>query len=283
MTDYKGDTLAYRTDGELLDQFIEAFARHRDLDRVQQTFSSPAAFQGTVQAAQHLGLVDPQLIELSSTGNKYLLDSKHRSEILLDAIIRFEPYGLLLEAALSNGFGPEIPMSWISKWWGVYGYGASSNNREEAATTLAKLLQAAGLGTFMIGRRGRPSRIEWTTDAAARIRAFIQQPIDANLNNDASSRDDSGVTKDLLQDELSIDPRMPIASHEESNTEHDRQGVEYNNLTVTLGKGIAQVRLPARVTQKDKERFIKLMDLLIEVSDDEAPANREGSPEPAEV
>ena len=50
----------------------------------------------------------------------------------------------------------------METWWATQGYGSSRSNRQEGAALLGRLVEYAALGRYVPGRRGYPTRIEWT-------------------------------------------------------------------------------------------------------------------------
>lgn len=265
MNHTKGTTIPYRTDAENLNVLINAVGRDRDMGHIQGLFQVSGTFQGSVSAAQELGFLDPESSKLLLDGNDYLLASdSQKAELLLKAIMQYEPYQLLLEAVFSRNAPKETTMEWMSKWWSTQGYGASQNNREEGATTLAKFLEYANMGRFMIGRRGRPTRIEWSSNANKMIHDLI-------LGEDTRSYD-SDSTGDEYPEGRLVENSQQLGSQKSTlpfGVGDDNNSEEYSNLSIPLGRGkVAQFRLPTKITNKDKDRLLKIMELLIETDDD---------------
>jgi hypothetical protein len=266
---HKGATLAYRTTPEEVKQVIEAINRRRSIEQIQTLFPSPTAFQSAMQAAIVLGFVDADTNSLRPSGRDYLLQADKRTEIMLNAMCHYEPYGLLLEAIFVRDTPAETPTEWIIDWWSANEYGASPNNREEAATTFGKLIEAVGLGTFMLGRRGKSTRIQWTTGAAKRIKEILDGVADDHTGLDASEVD---ANPSLPTPDIQPATRgEPIQSSMSSaGTKATTASHEYASMSIPLsGNRIAEVRLPARLSLKDKTRLIQIVELLIEVDDEQ--------------
>lgn len=168
-------TLPYRGDWEGLVGFVEGFARRREVAKVQAALGlSNKSMQGLALAAQRLGLTEDASEGLSASGQRFALtrSPEERKDIVLAGIVRYEPYGLLLENVF-RGDEATTPLQHFETWWSTSGYGASENNRAEAASAFANLLDGTGAATFIRGRRGKVSRVEWNTSVKDRLREAL--------------------------------------------------------------------------------------------------------------
>ena len=264
--------LPYRTDGNDLIRLIEARGRGRAIKQIQSLNFTNTGFQGTVAAAYALKLMLPDSDELTETGRELALsrNTERKREILLESMLQYEPYELLLEAVFAhNHTVDETTTEWIETWWSTHNHGNSQKNRNEGATAFCKLLESAGLGNFFIGRRGRPTRIEWQDNVAeniANLRNTFNEdenlPINANEYKHSEPIVDSpDGTNSLPTDKPSIPPtKMERPTTISGNSE----------LTLPLGTGrIAVLSLPPQLTASEKQRLITMVDLMISEVDDD--------------
>lgn len=266
----KDTTLPYRTTGEDLERFVSAQARGRDLEQIRSLFSSSNAFRGTVSGAAELGFFDPEAKELTPSGTSFALgDSKKKKEALLEAVLAYEPYELLLEAVFGGGgvFDQDerqyTPVEWMESWWHTNNYGSSQTNISEGSTAFAKILEYVGLGNYKQGRHGHPSRVEWSDDADQRLKAARRSE-----------------QEDLSEASTDVPNRENINSETTGKKEERPKRVnsrpENNVLTLNLGNDrVAELSLPPRLTSQEKKRLVALVKLMIATDDKEAEVQME--------
>lgn len=258
MADFKNRVLPYRTTGEEVLSFLNRRVKGHSLEQIQALYSSAHAYQGTLIALTELGFLGSSgdVTELGQALS--LAKDEERARVMLRAVAEYEPYGLLLEALL-KGVKPDDATSTdrIERWWSVNQYGKSANNRTEASTAFARFVEFTGLGEYRQGRRGHSSRIEWAPQATS-------------LLDELGSRSDStpeNPTPDT--DTQPQDESLPKGGEQEVvkvDAGPSGQGTPgLNTLRLNLSEGrIAVLTLPPRLTQKEKERLLRLVDLLIE-------------------
>lgn len=265
MSTFRSDVLPYKTDGDDLTRLIEACGRGRILKQIQGLGFSEAGFQGTVATAQALGLLDHETDELTESGREYALshNSDRKRAVLLEAILQYEPYDLLLEAIFDQGYQEETTTQWVETWWSTQKYGNSQRNRNEGSTTFAKLIEYVGLGDFVVGRRGRPSRIEWREDVIERMR---------EARSMLYEQDGGGLTSPVVDAPAELDGDYVLKNSKQiTDVERlsPRQTVRLkgnSELTLPLSSGrIAILSLPPILTESEKERLLTLVDLMITI------------------
>lgn len=157
--------LPYRTNGPDLSRWLEARARGAAVDQPGVLGIAAKSLDGIVEAARSLGLVADASTDLTALGRRFVLaPPTERVGILREAVLGFAPYRLVLDAARERG-DAETEAGWIETWWGAHGIGGSQSNRAEAAASLGRLVEHVGLGDYVPGRRGHPTRIRWNRDA----------------------------------------------------------------------------------------------------------------------
>jgi len=256
----ENSTLPYRTTGEDIERFLFACARGRDMDKIRSLYSSTSTFQGTVSAADELGLFDSEAAELTDAGKKFAMGGeKTRKRSLSKAILRYEPYELLLEAAFGEGIQEEegrryTTIEWVEMWWSTNGYGSSQTNRSEGSSAFGYLLSYAGLGAYKQGRRGHPSRIEWMEDSEDRLREVRQELVDG-FRGEEEKEDELGGQPDAVRNESSEEGKGRAGLTARPNN---------NVLTMNLGNDrVAELSLPSKLSTKEKERLLSLVELMI--------------------
>jgi hypothetical protein len=246
-------TLPYRTDADDIARFLDALARGRQLDQIQTLNYSKKAFEGTVTAAQELGLVLGDGSELSPLGRRFALaDERERKAIMLEALRGHEPYGLLLEALASRDEAVTAT-DWIEAWWSTHGFGSSGSNRSEGSTAFARLLEYVELGSYYQGRRGHPSRVEWRPGALKTL---------ARSTAASAARVD-GPEAPAVPELRPAPPQVDVQPRE-----REVAGEDEAELRLPLNGGRrAYIRLPATVTAKEKTRILTLLELMIATGD----------------
>lgn len=256
----KGSLLPYRTDPDDLARWIEARARGRSTDQIRALGFSAKAFEGTVATADALGFLHSQSGELTEAGRRFALSSsEERVRLIREAVLAYEPYALLLEAVLLGDAPAVTDTAWIETWWASHGYGSSESNRSEAGTVFSRLIEEAGFGSYIQGRRGHPSRIEWRPGSGELLRK--QHQPGARTPGEAGSEHpplsamaaESDTAVVAATDEVRPGDQSPAVCTIELRFEHDR---------------VAHLSVPSVLTRAEKTRLLSLLDLLISVAPD---------------
>jgi hypothetical protein len=227
--------LPYRTNGDDLTRWIEARAHGRS-GQARALGLTAKGLEGTLLAGEALGLVERISHELTTAGRQYALAGAAERRVLLRAaLLSFPPYGGVMRAVQESGM-PETTADWVERWWGTGGYGSSESNRAEAAATFGRLAEYAGLGSYVPGRRGHPTRIRWsdgfTTGLVPDPEGSVLQPAVAPI---------AGA--------------LPLTN-----------GVAESTVTIAFRAGrAATLTLPASLPADEKSRLMSLIDLLVAV------------------
>lgn len=252
MPDQRGAVLPYRTTGEELSRWIEARARGRDLAQIQGLNFAAGGFQGTLVAGQALGFVDPETQDVSLVGREFALaPDPERRRLIFESLLRYEPYELLIEAVFDRGNATETTLEWVQTWWSTQGYGSSQTNREEASSAFAKLAEYAGLGSYLQGRRGYPTRIQWSDGAGERAKEVLR----------ASESPRSTVEEEAEGVEAfeAIDFSAPAAL---GGGEGPAGG--NSRLVLNLGAGRAvELSFPPYLSAEERKRLLALVELML--------------------
>ena len=261
----KDVVLPYRTTGEEVTRFLEARARGRDLSQIQALDFSTGAFQGTLVAASVLGFLDSESRDLTSRGRDYVLAGQpERVTMMRDAVRGFEPYGLLLEAVFDRGRPKETTLDWVVTWWATQGYGNSETNRDEGASAFGRLVEFARLGTYVPGRRGHPTRIRWSEDAA---REGEPEALSSAVQAAPEVRPETlrvaappPVRSTAREPVPTATPPAPAAAPPVGAPEPEPN----SSLVLSLGPGrTVELSIPPQITDAEKRRLLALLELMI--------------------
>lgn len=238
------NVLPYRASGADIAGFIDSLGRGRSVDQAQATLNlSSKSLEGTLSACAALGLVDDDGA-LTTQGRRFALARQphERQTIVLEGLLGYEPYELLLEALVHQN-AEAASLDWVITWWGTHGYGSSQTNRSEGASTFARLVEFAGIGEYKQGRRGHPSRIEWVEDATEKL--------------------------SKNEDEIPGDEPPPLDGREDGKKRFTDDGTSQGDvLSVRLplsGGNTAEVAIPNRMLRKELEKVRSVINTLLEM------------------
>lgn len=261
MAQAEDDTLPYRADAGDITTLVEARAHGREVDQIKTQFTSRSAFQGALSTASTLGFVLKEKGELTERGRRFALaDKENRQNLLLHAILEYEPYDLLLGAVFNREEEDKTTIDWIERWWATHEYGTSETNRNQGSTTFAKLIEYVGLGEYKQGRRGYQTRIEWGSDASSILRH-------------ARNRVVQDEEEDSLQQD-SLEPKDADSTHQapvdQTETQEPEGSLSENNaLTLNFSNNrVAKLSLPPTLTPSEKKRLVSLVELMVTSTDE---------------
>lgn len=299
MNDSNPAVLPYRTNGADLTRWLEARARGAATDRPAALGIAAKSLDGTVEAATSLGLVEEESTDLTALGRRFVLAAgADRTRILRAAMFAFAPYGGVLEAVRDRG-DEETEVDWIERWWGTHGHGGSQSNRAEAAASLGRLVEHVGLGAYIPGRRGHPTRIRWDRDA---LRAACPAQAGRAADPPPGGARDAGPGPHPAPDAAparagapAVRSRAPTASppaaertgthpplgiptvsapspapvEPEGGTRAAARSPRHSRLVLPLGEGrVAKLSIPAVLTRAEKRRLLSLVELLVEAPEE---------------
>lgn len=269
--------LPYRVEGQDLEKMLEHRARGRSMDQIRTLGFSNKGFEGTRRAAEALGFLD-QEGEVTELGKKFARarDAGARQRMVLQRMMQFEPYGLLLTSLLDDGTPAKTELDEVEIWWATHDFGNSESNRERGSTAFGRLVDYVGLGKYILGRGGHPSRIEWESDAdrMAAEHDPALEPEPTEVDADAGEPDDYLLKKASTEKEGEDRPALtaPAASQGEF-------AVQVPLTSLSSGRA-ARVIVPQDLTREEKERLIEALEFLLMVDDE--GASRDSSPSTSE-
>lgn len=272
--------LPYRVEGQDLEKMVEHRARGRSMAQVRTLGFSEKGFEGTRKAAEALGLLDEEG-ELTEMGKEFALarEGEGRQQLVLRQMMEFEPYGLLLMSLLDSGTPDRTELEEIELWWATHGFGNSESNRERGSTALARLVDYVGLGRYVVGRGGHPSRIEWKSDASKVVAqhdpALEADPFPGEWEDEYPPRD-GGAPEDVLDTTGQVESGTdrPVADEGEF-------AVQIPLTSLSAGR-VARVIVPTDLKHSEKERLIQALEFLLMVDEQESPDREPATPQSEE-
>jgi hypothetical protein len=180
-------SLPIRIGAEEVIDFIEKATYHpgSSEDELKKRLMNPREIASTRRACTALGLVEESLGKFTPTdlGKRLVYaEGEERQTLLLEEVLlSFEPYEIPLTHLMKDKNAPfEVQASDLQKHWTLnLRLGLSKDAMDRAANTLFKLLEAAGVGTYLVGRRGKPTRLEMTEDGFERLSHALQAIVSA--------------------------------------------------------------------------------------------------------
>jgi len=276
MDEQTSSTLPYRADADDLRRYVRALAHGGGPERIRALGFSTKTHEGVIASAHALGLTRGRDGPLTEKGRRIAVADDVRSGEQWAALLaEFEPYRRIVDAVQEGEAPRPVPIEWVETYWAAHGFGSSASNRSEAASAFARMVEAAGMGRFVQGRRGHVSRIEWGAAvgeaAGAPESARSDRPGDgAMVSARPSSR--RGTASDGARPEQQgggvPTPPAPTSrpgptAGEASPASQDAESGE-QVLVWHLGPGRSvRLRMPAGLDRVEGERVRRMVDLLI--------------------
>lgn len=241
--------LPYRTDAATLAAYLEACARGRAAPpRLRERGLWGKALEGTVVGARELGFLAATGEELTEAGRRFALgEEAERRRLVRAALLGYVPYAEVLGAVQARGEG-ETDTEWVETWWATRGRGNSPSNRTEGAVVFGRLVDFAGWGRFVQGRRGHATRIEWAADAPVVAEAPPEEP--------------------AVAEPLPAPPEPPNGASEgepERAGEGGVAGEVRTRVVVRFASGeVARLELPGRLPAAERARLLAMVGSLVE-------------------
>jgi hypothetical protein len=181
----------------------------------------------------------------------------------------------MLHALGERGAPAETEVRWIEAWWSTRGFGSSESNRREGAAAFGRLGEFAGLGEYVPGRRGHPTRVRWTPGilqggSAGPTAPASAPPAGAVAPSPRRRGSAPDPDPDLFTAPLAPPaPPAPLAAAESvpDRSRAPRPGPSapaVNRITVPLAdEATARIEVPLRLPRAEKRRLLDLLQLLI--------------------
>ncbi|MEC2346654.1 hypothetical protein P9H28_21500 [Paenibacillus barengoltzii] len=214
-------TLPYGTSWENILKLLEAIKKKQGDEKGIKAVYTGAKIDATRKAMETLGLVKGFNFEKMGKELAFEINEEKKKEIFLKVILNYQPYELFLSRLSEEDFVRETDIEEVKSFWGKHDFGASQNNRNEAANVFGSFIQLSGLGEFITGRRGKTTRIKWNPDAKKLIDETIkildasstqEQQIEHPQLNDLSKEETQKVVK-AIENQI----KEPLIDNQSSN------------------------------------------------------------------
>ena len=181
--------LPYRTDWREMHRVLD-YCKGKGADRavLDARFGGGESLRETLNALEQLGLIirsEAGDVHLSDAGDRlaYAPGEAERRQVLLESMLRYQPYRIPLERAVDEQLAVLDAPSVERIWQVDMRLGQPRNRVEEARTFFFRLADDAGLGTYRRGVRGQTTRLDLAghaLDTLAGTMASLgeQQPVD---------------------------------------------------------------------------------------------------------
>lgn len=176
-----------------------------------------------ISAYETWGLVtkEAEVLRLTSRGRQLaraLDDDRHR--VFTEIILELHAYRIAAEwlhhGTMDVVTRTELATHWFDHIPGDLGTTAEKTIRDQAICFL-ELAEAAGLGTYFVGRRGRPTRLEINRDALAQLVARAEQ------SAGASNLDASGTSTEVEEEGAASDTEIQSEEQYPTGVESDEE------------------------------------------------------------
>ncbi|USD83472.1 hypothetical protein M5E02_03355 [Bacillus safensis] len=170
---HNDQTLPYGTSWENILKLLEAIKKKQGDEKGIRAVFTGAKIDNTRKTMETLGLVSGFDFKQMGKELAYETNDEKRKQIFLKVILSYQPYELFLSRLDDKDFFEETELEEVKNFWGKHDFGVSPNNRNEAANVFGSFIQLSGLGEFITGRRGKPTRIQWNSEAKKLIDSIL--------------------------------------------------------------------------------------------------------------
>lgn len=174
-------------------------------DEVKMIFGKGnSTYFKTKSALKILKLINEDDSTLTESGRTIAYSNEDEKKIeILNIIASYSPYEDVLHNILKEGESLETDIEFITNFWGRFGKGSSQGNIEEAAKLFGNMVQYVELGQFVIGRKGKKTRIIWNPDAYEMFHKAIEKCGEVELgNNEEIPENQAEESIDILNDDI---------------------------------------------------------------------------------
>lgn len=176
-------SLPSRIGGEETIDFVEQAAFHPGSTETElkKWLANPGEIASTRRSCLTLGLTEEAQgrVEPTDLGRRLAYAEKaDRQDLMLqDVILRYEPYEIPLTQLMKDRGEPfDLTPADLHRHWTLnFRLGLSKDSLDRAATTLLKLLDYSGVGAYLVGRRGKPTRLEMAQEGFDRLSRAISE------------------------------------------------------------------------------------------------------------
>lgn len=184
-----------------------------------------STYSNTKSALRILELINEDDCTLTESGRTIAYSNEDEKKIeILDVITSYSPYEAVLHNILKEGESFETDIEVITNFWGRFGRGSSQGNLEEAAKLFGNIIQYVGLGQFVIGRKGKKTRVIWNSDAYEIFHETIGKCREAEPANDEEALENQPKeSMDKLDDDIEKKDTNELLDESERSIDLDKK------------------------------------------------------------
>ncbi|MEG2013711.1 MAG: hypothetical protein RR063_11000 [Anaerovoracaceae bacterium] len=249
----KESALPYGTTSDNIVKLLDAIKNKQGDEKGIKAVYTGAKFDSTQASLETLKIISG--LSLTNIGKciAFETDQNKKSAAYLKAVLDYAPYEYFLTYIMQGNSVSETDVEALKNYWGKNGYG-TANNRSEAAPVCFSILQLAGLGAYIIGRKGKSTRFVWKENFSNIITQFqscgeqFGEPIETSNAVENEEQDQSVVSKQISADG--------------GNDKNTQTNLFING--VTTGKTIvpANLEITVDMTEWDLDRIEKFFQII---------------------
>ena len=155
--------LPYGTTSDNIVKLLDAIKNKQGDEKGIKAVYTGSKFDSTQAALETLKIISG--INLTDIGKSIVFESDDtkKKTAFLNAVLAYPPYEYFLSYITQSAPVAETEIDALKNFWGKNNYG-TANNRSEAAPVCFSIFQLAGLGEYVIGRKGKSTRFIWKED-----------------------------------------------------------------------------------------------------------------------
>ena len=177
-----------------------------------------SVFSSTKSALRILGLIEANC-KFTSLGKEvaFATSDQEKQKTILHIITSYKPYQNTLYHIFQKD-AKETTVEEVINYWGRYNYGTTERNRKEAASLFGNCIEFSGLGKFIKGVQGNPTRIIWDNKAQQYFSEICEpeelrsdeEKDSGNLESTNFANADTMITTPRCETDLNRESQLPI-------------------------------------------------------------------------
>ena len=198
--------LPYGTTKQNIGRMLEAVKSKAGDGKWIRASYKGANFESTRDTLETLGILADWTLTPLGLKIAFAPDARARCGAYLAAIRGYAPYWRFLSQLARRGLPDQTNAEELKNYWERNGCGATENNRSEAAFVCFSFFELAGLGRYMMGRKGRKTRMIWADGAAELLQTRTAQPAPARPTAEPPAACDGLATADPAPARTAAEP-----------------------------------------------------------------------------
>lgn len=257
--------LPTRIGGQDLFEFVEKVTYHPGSTEkeIKKRIDKPREISSLIRTGELLNLIEVTEGNYNPTelGKElvYADDKKKKDILLRDIILEFDLYSIPIDKLINKKSPPfQLVQRDFQKKWSInFDLNQSKDYMDRAANTLFKLLETAGIGEYIIGRKGNPTRLEISeNDFDSLQKAIEEKKQEKRKRQEPVEESDSEKERKKEKEAEPEGSQRESISKEKPVIPEEKAGYEVHK------SGDGSVVLYIKPSQKSLKYLNKLSDLL---------------------